>query len=101
MGPVAPFSPGLPGSPCGRQRAGLRQDITKHNDTCSYFPVLTSLLLTEGPLGPGKPMFPGWPLGPVGPGGPVRPSCPEGPWRRKWVVAQQVMLTIFFEQTST
>lgn len=31
-------------------------------------------ILTEGPLGPGNPILPGWPLGPVGPGGPVRPS---------------------------
>lgn len=38
------------------------------------------LWLTEGPLGPGKPMVPGGPLGPVGPGGPLRPSCPEAPW---------------------
>lgn len=46
-------------------------------------PVVAFFLLTEGPLGPGKPMFPAWPLGPVGPGGPVRPSCPAGPWEKK------------------
>lgn len=47
-------------------------------------------LLTLGPLGPGKPMFPGWPLGPVGPGGPERPSCPAGPWKGKEKVEQNV-----------
>lgn len=57
--------------------------------------VLISFVLTEGPLGPGKPMFPGWPLGPVGPGGPPRPSCPEGPWRGKQEVQQEVMSTAF------
>ena len=48
-------------------------------------PVVALFLLTEGPLGPGKPMFPGWPLGPVGPGGPERPSCPAGPWVKQEV----------------
>lgn len=56
-----------------------KQDVVPN----AHLSVLALFLLTEGPLGPGKPMFPGWPLGPVGPGGPVRPSCPAGPWRRK------------------
>lgn len=59
--------------------------------------VLALFIRTEAPLGPGKPMFPGWPLGPAGPGAPVRPSCPAGPWRRKQGVPQEVMLTEIFE----
>lgn len=76
-------------------RGQLGTDNDELNDICKHFPVLAFSLLTEGPLGPGKPMFPGWPLGPVGPGGPPRPSCPAGPWRRKWEVQQDVMLMAF------
>lgn len=57
--------------------------MIKDLDPNANVPLLALFPLTEGPLGPGKPMFPGWPLGPVGPGGPERPSCPEGPWRRE------------------
>lgn len=52
-------------------------------------------LRTAGPLGPGKPMFPGWPLGPVGPGGPPRPSCPAGPWSRKQRVQNENRRYVF------
>lgn len=60
----------------------------------AHLPFLALFLLTESPLGPGKPIFPGCPLGPVGPLGPTRPSCPEGPWQRK---QKKVILIAFIE----
>ena len=36
-------------------------------------------LLTEAPLWPGEPLFPGTPFSPFSPGGPGRPEFPCGP----------------------
>lgn len=59
----------------------IKDQLLKGNDQVHVLNPLffCSFPLTATPLGPGKPMFPGWPLGPVGPGAPVRPSCPAGP----------------------
>lgn len=53
---------------CGQKKSAKGEEIV--------------VILTLGPLGPGKPMLPGSPRAPAGPMGPGLPSMPGRPWNQ-------------------